>query len=130
MRACYEAEIGRLGLASYERDRQHVDDRLAEYMVILYIHAAFPAEVFEQFWQEAPMPTRQHALWFLGVQLELPPEKMADNFRARAISYWDSRLAAAKASKNRNAFREESARSASFSFARESLTNGSWSRFS
>jgi hypothetical protein len=36
----------------------------------------------------------EHAMWFLGVQLELPLDKFPDDLRARALSYWDRRLAA------------------------------------
>lgn len=116
MLRCYVAEIARLGEDTSERDRQHVEDRLAEYLVILYISAAFPDQVFEQFWSTAPMRSRQHAMWFLGVQLELPPEKIPDDLRARAISYWDRRLAAAKASSTPDHFREEVGTIAQFFF--------------
>jgi hypothetical protein len=103
MRDCYVTEIGRLGTEASERDRQHVDDRLSQYLVILYIKAALPDDVFEQFWNTAPVGSLQHAMWFLGVQLEQIP----DNLRARAISYWERRLAAAKASATPDRFRRE-----------------------
>jgi hypothetical protein len=98
MRDCYVAEINRLGEDTSARDQQHVDDRLAGYLIILYIKAAFPDDVFELFWDTAPVRARQHAMWFLGVQLELPLDKFPDDRRARALSYWDRRLAATKAS--------------------------------
>jgi hypothetical protein len=69
MRDCYVAEINRLGEDTSARDQQHVDDRLTEYLIILYIKAAFPDDVFELFWDTAPVRARQHAMWFLGVQL-------------------------------------------------------------
>ncbi|AVT74964.1 hypothetical protein RPPS3_09010 [Rhodopseudomonas palustris] len=107
MRDCYVAEINRLGKDTAARDQQHVDDRLAEYLIILYIQAAFADDVFELFWNSAPVRSRQHAIWFLGVQLDLPPDKLPADFRARALSYWDRRLAAAKASTTPDHFREE-----------------------
>lgn len=107
MRDCYATEISRLNDKADERDQQHIDDRLAEYLIILYISAALPDEVFEQFWNTAPTRARQHAMWFLGVELELPEEKLPDPFRARAVSYWERRLAAAKASSSPDSFREE-----------------------
>lgn len=61
----------------------------------------------EQFWSTAPRRARQHAMWFLGVELELPEEKLPDPFRERAVSYWERRLAAAKASSSPDSFREE-----------------------
>jgi hypothetical protein len=107
LRDCYVAEIQRLGETSFARDQQHVDDRLAEYLVILYIKAAFPEDVFELFWDTAPVRPRQHAIWFLSTQLQLPSDKLPDHLRARAFSYWDRRLAAAKASSSPDHYREE-----------------------
>jgi hypothetical protein len=107
MRDCYVTEIGRLREDTAGHDKQHVDDRLAEYLVILYEHAAFPDEVFQLFWDTTPIGTRQHAIWFLGIQLELPSDRITDGGRARAYSYWDHRLAAAKASTTPDYFREE-----------------------
>jgi hypothetical protein len=63
--------------------------------------------VYEQFWNTAPVHARQHAIWFLGVQLELTPDQIPDDLRARAFSYWDRRLAAAKASTAPDDFRQE-----------------------
>jgi hypothetical protein len=107
MRDCYVAEIDRLGKDSAARAKQHVDDRLAEYLIILYIKAAFSDDVFELFWDHAPVGPRQHAMWFLGVQLELGPDQLPDDLRARALSYWDRRLAAAEASSTPDYFRDE-----------------------
>jgi len=108
MRDCYVAEINRLGEDTSARDQQHVDDRLTGYLIILYIKAAFPDDVLELFWDTAPVRARQHAMWFLGVQLELPLDKFPDDLRARALSYWDRRLAATKASSPPDYFREKS----------------------
>lgn len=83
MRDCYATEIGRLGKNATARDQQHVENRLAEYLVILYEHAAFPDEVFQLFWDTGPVSARQHAIWFLGIQFELPSNRIADDARAR-----------------------------------------------
>jgi hypothetical protein len=107
MRSCYLTEIGRLGRDATAQDQQHVDDRLAEYVVILHIAGALANDVFEPFCETAPMRARQHAMWFLGIQLELRPDQLPDDCRARAISYWDRRLAAAKAPASPDLFREE-----------------------
>lgn len=107
MRACYVDEIERLGQDNVARDRQQLDDRLAEYLVILYIKSALPDDVFQQFWNRAPVGPRQHAIWFLGAQLELRPDQLPDDLRARARSYWDRRLAAAKAAEKPDTFRDE-----------------------
>jgi hypothetical protein len=107
MRDCYVTEIGRLGKDTAARDQQHVDNRLAEYLAILYEHAALPDEVFQLFWDTAPASTRQHAIWFIGIQLELPSDRITDAKRARAYAYWAGRLEAAKSSSTPDYFREE-----------------------
>jgi hypothetical protein len=106
MQDCYATEIGRLRDQTDGQDR-HADNRFPEYLVILYIHAALPNEIFEEFWNTAPVRHRQHAMWFLGVQLEFPPEKLPEPFRTKAISYWERRLAAARTSSSPDHFREE-----------------------
>jgi hypothetical protein len=107
LRACFVTEIERLGRDSTERDQQHVDDRFSEYIVILYIAEAVSDDVFELFWVRAPLRARQHAMWFLGVQLELPPDRVPPDRHTRAVTYWERRVAAAKAAPNPEAFREE-----------------------
>ncbi|MEH2480557.1 hypothetical protein V1282_003914 [Nitrobacteraceae bacterium AZCC 2146] len=107
MRDCYVTEIGRLRDKTTASNQEHVDNRLAEYLVILYEHAALPDEVFQLFWDTSPVGTRQHAIWFLGIQFELPATRITEGARARAYSYWDRRLAAAKASTAPDDFRDE-----------------------
>ncbi|MFT4118348.1 hypothetical protein [Bradyrhizobium sp.] len=107
MQRCYVTEIDTLNDPDYARDQRHIDDRLAEYLVILYIGDALPNAVFERFWNTAPSRALQHAMWFLGVQLELSPKKLPEPLRARAVSYWERRFAAAKASSTPDSFREE-----------------------
>ncbi|MCK1590250.1 hypothetical protein [Bradyrhizobium sp. 169] len=107
MQRCYETEIDALNDPGYARDQRHVDDRLAEYLVILYIGDALPDALFERFWNTAPSRALQHAMWFLGEQLELPPKNLPEPLRARAVSYWERRLAAAEASSTPDSFRDE-----------------------
>lgn len=107
MRNCYVAEIQRIGKGQGIGDQHHIDERLAHYLVILYIWSALPDDVFELFWDTAPASSRVSAMWFLGTQLELTREQFPDDLRTRAYSYWDRRLAAAKASTNPDHFREE-----------------------
>ncbi|BBC02685.1 MULTISPECIES: hypothetical protein [Bradyrhizobium] len=107
MRDCYVAEINRLSADDGPDDRTHVEERLAHYLVVLYIWSALPDEVFQLFWDTAPASARKSAMWFLGTQLGQPPDQFPEPFRARAYSYWDRRLAAAKASSNPDYFREE-----------------------
>lgn len=113
---CYVTEIKRLSEDPSGRDRQDIDTRLAEYLVILYLNAALPDEVFRLFWDTAPSRSRQHAIWFLGIMLELPRDQIAEDARARAFSYWDRRLEEAKASATPDYFRKEVAAIGSFFF--------------
>ncbi|RWC92299.1 MAG: hypothetical protein EOS72_01910 [Mesorhizobium sp.] len=117
---CYMTEIQRLAVDSSERDRQDVDTRLAEYLVILYLNAALPDEVFRRFWDTAPVRSRQHAIWFLGIMLELPRDRIAEDARARAFSYWNRRLEEARASATPDYFRKEVGAVGSF-FFREAI---------
>jgi hypothetical protein len=107
MRDCYVAEIHRLGQEKGPGDHLHVEERLAEYLIILYMWSALPDDVFEVFWNTAPVGARIHAMWFLGTQLGLPADKIPEPFRRRAVSYWDRRLAAARASTDPDRFRKE-----------------------
>jgi hypothetical protein len=106
MQACYEAEIDRLRDEAPSQDA-HTGDRLAEYLVILYTRKALPDMVFERFWSSAPERYRQHAVWFLGTQIEKPPEKLGQEIHNRAVAYWESRLATAKSSQSPDHFRDE-----------------------
>lgn len=114
LRDCFITQIERLGRDASALDDQRSDDRLAEYLVVLYIAEAISDDVFELFWGLAPLRTRRHAMWFLGIQLELPPDHLPPERRSRAFSYWDRRLAAAKIAATPEAFREEMGSISSF----------------
>jgi hypothetical protein len=107
MRDCFITEIERPGRDSAARDEHHVDNRLAEYLVILYIMEAISDDVLELFWARAPLRTLRHAMWFLAIQLEFTPDRLPPKGHARAVSYWQRRLAAAKAAPSPDTFREE-----------------------
>lgn len=107
LRDCFLAEIDRMGRESPERDEQHVDARFAEYLVLLYIAQAISEDVFESFWARAPLRARQHAMWFLGIQLEMPVDRLPADRHKRALTYWDRRVAAAKAASDPEPYREE-----------------------
>jgi hypothetical protein len=107
LRTCIITEVGRLGQDPDERDPRHVDDRFAEYLVILYIAGTLSDDMFEMFWAQAPLRERVHAMWFLGIQLELKVSGMPLDRYARAVTYWDRRLAMAKSAANPDDYREE-----------------------
>lgn len=124
MRDCYVAEIDRLNEMDSGSDPKQVKNRLSEYLVILFIQQALPDEVFDLFWNTAPTRSRQHAMWFLGTQLQLPDEDLPEDMRLRARSYWDRRLASAKSSSDSDHYREELGALGQF-FYREGI-NAEW----
>jgi hypothetical protein len=103
----YAEEIARLTSTTEEPDRHFREDCLADHVIILHLWGALPDDVLEQFWRDAPIRVLQHALGFLGQQLQLRPSQLPDEMRARGFSYWERRLAAAKRSANIDSFREE-----------------------
>jgi hypothetical protein len=68
---------------------------------------AAPTLMMEAFWRKAPPATRQHVMGTLGRELQLPPEKMPDERRARGVAYWEARLAAAIAAPDPDSYRVE-----------------------
>ena len=107
LRPLYIEEIGRLADPQSSRDIESRRNNLSDHLLILYLWGELPDDLLEAFWQAAPSVVRKHAMWFLGKHLALPPGEFPDEFRARARSYWESRLKAAKTTSNPDAFREE-----------------------
>ncbi|MES0100519.1 hypothetical protein [Mesorhizobium sp. M0019] len=104
MSDCYRHEIPRLGESVAGADRDHLTEKFAHYVVILYIVDALPEDICGQFWDNAPIEARRKAMWFLGTQLALPEGER----RLRAQSYWDRRLlAASERSAQRSVFQKE-----------------------
>ncbi len=86
LRPCYEDEIARLS-GDDAPDHDFRRDRLAEHLVILHLWGALPGDLLERFWQIAPSSLRQHAMWYLGTQLELD---LPGEMRPRGFAYGDS----------------------------------------
>jgi hypothetical protein len=108
LRQCYEEEIVRLPtVPTQNSDRDFRENRLADYLLILHIWGALPSDLLELFWQHAPARVRQHAIWFLGTQLALPPSQLPDEMRARSFAYWERRLSAAETSGDKESYRAE-----------------------
>jgi hypothetical protein len=99
---CYADHIARLGDKSTS-DRDASDNRLSEYLMVLYLWEELPEDLLQQFWQFASSPLRRHAMWFVGRELAKPNGEKKN----RAISYWDRRLQMAIAAKDREPFRKE-----------------------
>jgi hypothetical protein len=103
----YTDEINRLGTDEAESDHEARGNRLGDYLVILYISDVVPAGMMEHFWGRASARLRQHAMGFLGRQLQSPPDKLPNEYRTRAITYWETRLAAAIAAAEPDHYRAE-----------------------
>jgi hypothetical protein len=82
--------------------RAESDNRLAEYLIILYLWDKLPEDLLQQFWDEAPAPLRRHAMWFIGRHLS--PD---NGLQARAMSYWDRRLQLAVQARDPEPYRRE-----------------------
>jgi len=103
----YLDEINRLGTDDATDDHEVRGNRLGDYLVILYISNVVPAGMMEHFWQRAPARLRQHVMGFLGRELQSPPSKLPDEYRERAMTYWDIRLSAGIASADPDNYRAE-----------------------
>jgi hypothetical protein len=106
LRACYEEDIALLASAKEDRDfRDFYHKRLTDYIIILHIWNELPEGLIEQFWRDAPSSARQHAMWFIaqhGSRLDT-----SDEVKARALHYWERRLAAAIQSSEPDLYRKE-----------------------
>ncbi len=98
--SCYAEHIRRLGKNT---DYDVSDNRLSEYLMILYLWDKLPEALLQQFWRFAPAPVRRHAMWFMGRELAGSDEKN----KARAISYWERRLKLGMQASDPNPYRKE-----------------------
>jgi hypothetical protein len=86
LRRCYSDHISVLGSDASSRP-EAADNRLAQYLMVLYLWDKLPEDLLEQFWQAAPQELLRQAMWFVGRHLS--PDS---GLQARAITYWDRRL--------------------------------------
>ena len=107
LRPLYMEEIGRLADRKSYRAAEIRRKNLTDHLLALFLWEALPNDLLEAFWQAAPSVLRRHAIWFLGNSLALSPDIFPEELRARARSYWEARLSAAKSSSTPEAFREE-----------------------
>jgi hypothetical protein len=104
---CYLGAIRNLGQGSDERDDQVRENRLGDYILILFLKDANPAGMVEAFWEHAPEGVRAHVLSSLGRELQLPAGELSDATLSRARAYWKMRLSAAMTANNPQDFRKE-----------------------
>lgn len=106
MAPLYRREIARLNDVQPSRTGDHRQERLGDYLLILYILNSLGTGLIDEFWAVAPQRLRKHVIWFLGNELGRGTD-MPSDLRARGEAYWEARLAAAEAATDREQFREE-----------------------
>jgi hypothetical protein len=106
LRSCYEEDIVLLASGQDQRDfRDFYQKRLTDYVVILHLFGGLPEGLIEQFWQNAPVKLRQHAMWFVAQQFSRLD--VSDRVKERALGYWTSRLEEAIQSNDAEKYRKE-----------------------
>jgi hypothetical protein len=102
----YADEITLLTDVKIHRENRHFqEDSLTYHLIILHLRGVLPDDLLEQFWHCADTRMRQHAMWFLGQQLQSP--LLPSGMRPRGLSYFERRLAAAEQSAEPDSYREE-----------------------
>jgi hypothetical protein len=105
----YARAIEQLTDDAKDREEQ-AQKSLGIHLMILYLHGQLDLQaggMLDRFLRKASPRLRQHVMWWLGVQLKLPRDEFPDAMRAKALAYWDSRLAAGEASQHRDGFKGE-----------------------
>jgi hypothetical protein len=96
LRSCYAETISRLSAEDSDQDvRELLQNRLAEYIVLLHLWGALPDDLLEQFCGAAPDVVRRHAMWFVGDVVSGPATEDREKMIARGMKYWEQRLDAA-----------------------------------
>jgi hypothetical protein len=109
LRSDYAREIDQLGEESNDRE-EHRQKSLGNHLVVLYLQGHLDLQsgsLLDRFLLKAPPRLRQHVMWWLGTNLELPLDKFPDALRTRALAFWDSRLAAGEVARDRAGFQGE-----------------------
>ena len=109
LRGYYGREIERLTDTSSDReDYRH--KRLGLYLATLYLYGALELDMdglLARFLGKASGRLRQHVMWLLGQNLQLPLNDFTEPQRTRVLTYWDARLAAAVTSHRSAEFKGE-----------------------
>jgi hypothetical protein len=103
----YTDEIERLGTGLNSDSAENRAKRLGDHLVFLWIADLTPQDLLSEFFARASGYLRRHSIGYLGQMLQLSPEKLPDESRARARCIWETRLAIASAAPNKDDFREE-----------------------
>jgi hypothetical protein len=103
----YLEAIEALGSENGAHEKEIRENRLGDYLLVLFLADAVSDSMMQAFWQHATVRVRAHVIGFLGRELQLSPVKLTDAWRARGRIYWEMRLSAAIASDHRDDFRRE-----------------------
>jgi hypothetical protein len=98
----YAEHIASLGGDGASRGQEDSDNRLAEYLMTLYLWDELPEDLLQQFWTAAPAALRRRAMWFIG--RHLTPN---NSLHVRAMSYWGRRLQLAMQAPDHEPYRSE-----------------------
>jgi hypothetical protein len=107
---CYLEEAAQLSnntVATDGSDRHFRQERFATYVMVLVLYGIIPEPLLEQFELRASANLRRHAMWFVGNEISRPSTEIPDDARARGLSYWERRMAAATTATKRSDYDEE-----------------------
>jgi hypothetical protein len=108
LRDSYAESIARLPANESDQDvRELLQNRLAEYIVLLHAWDALPDDLLNDFCRAAPDAVRRHAMWFVGDLVSGPATEERAKMTARGLKYWERRLAAAIQSGRPDDYRKE-----------------------
>jgi hypothetical protein len=107
MAPAYEAENEHLLHPKSETEKDWRQDRYGEYVLLEYVWGDFPPKLLEQFLANAPPRVRSHAMWFLGRIVRENAGKMSPEILAKALRYWEMRIAAAEVAPDKEHFQQE-----------------------
>jgi hypothetical protein len=108
LRGSYAETISRLPANESDQDvRELLQNRLAEYIVLLHLWDALPDDLLNDFCKSAPDAVRRHAMWFVGELVSGPATEDRAKMKARGLKYWERRLAAAIQSGRPDEYRGE-----------------------
>jgi hypothetical protein len=98
----YAAHIASLGKKDGPQGYEEAGNRLAEFLVILYLMEKLAADLLRQFWDTAPATFRRRAMWFMGRHMV-----STNGYRERAMGYWQERLRVATQASDPEPYRQE-----------------------
>jgi hypothetical protein len=104
----YVETIERLSLEESDADvRELLQERLAQYIMLLHLWGKLPDDLLELFCKHAPDSLRRFAMWFVGEEVARPPSQGRKGMKTRGMKYWEWRLSCALRSDRPDDYRRE-----------------------